>query len=126
MNRSLRDTLVTRFLDAWNSQEIGRVLDCYTDDLQYRDPNTRGVVGGREALRRYLARLFVEWRMTWTAREVFDLADGEGVAFLWHASLRRPGSELTHEIDGMDLVVLRGEHVARNEVYFDRTILRAT
>ena len=66
MNRSLRDTLVTRFLDAWNSQEV------------------------------------------------------------WHATLRRPGGELTHEIDGMDLVVLRCGHVARNEVYFDRSVLRVT
>ncbi len=62
---------------------------------------------GRDAMRRYLARLFGAWKMTWTAREVSDLGDEDAVI----------------EIDGMDLAVLRGDRVARNEVYFDRTAL---
>ena len=37
------------------------------------------------------------------------------------ASLRRYGK--TAEIDGMDLVMLRGEKLSRNEVYFDRMAL---
>jgi len=44
MNPTLRDSLVTDFLGAWNSQDVERVLDCYTDDVRYRDPNTRGEV----------------------------------------------------------------------------------
>ena len=35
--------------------------------------------------------------------------------------LKRSGKVI--EIDGMDLAVLRGDHVARNEVYFDRSPL---
>lgn len=97
----------------------------YTDDARYHDPNTRGEVTGRDALRRYLARLFGAWTMTWSAREVFDLADEEGVAFRWRATFRRAGEDAVIEIDGMDLAVLRGNRVARNEVYFDRTALAA-
>lgn len=123
MNREHRDTLVTRFLDAWTSQDVERVLDCYTDDLRYRDPNTRGEVTGRESLRRYLTRLFTGWQMTWAAREVFDLAGQDGVALLWRATFRRTGEARVIEIDGMDLAVLRGDRVARNEVYFDRSAL---
>ena len=119
-----RDRLVTDFLDAWNSQEVERVLDCYTERLCYRDPNTRGEVAGRDALRRYLTRLFADWRMTWAKREVFDLANCDGVAFLWHATFRRSNDDETVvEIDGMDLVVLDGDRVARNDVHFDRTAL---
>ncbi len=36
----------------------------YTDDCVYRDPNTRGAVSGREALARYLTKLFRQWNMT--------------------------------------------------------------
>ena len=125
MNRQHRDALIARFLEAWTSQDVERVLDCYTDDLRYHDPNTRGDVAGRDAMRRYLTRLFAGWQMTWAAREVFDLADEEGVAFLWHATFRRSGDATVIAIDGMDLAVLRGDRVARNEVHFDRTPLAA-
>jgi len=123
MNRERRDRLVTRFLAAWTSQDIERVLDCYTDDVRYHDPNTRGDVMGRDSLRRYLTRLFAGWQMTWAAREVFDLDGQDGVAFLWRATFRRPGEDRVIEIDGMDLAVLQGDRVARNEVYFDRSAL---
>lgn len=123
MNRERRDRLVTRFLAAWTSQDIERVLDCYTDDVRYHDPNTRGDVMGRDSLRRYLTRLFAGWQMTWAAREVFDLEGQDGVAFLWRATFRRPGEDRVIEIDGMDLAVLQGDRVARNEVYFDRSAL---
>jgi len=39
-------TFAERFLDAWNSQDVERVVACYTEDVQYRDPNTRGMVEG--------------------------------------------------------------------------------
>jgi ketosteroid isomerase-like protein len=126
MNTDRRARLVTRFLEAWNSQDVERVLDCYTDDVRYRDPSTRGEVAGRDAMRRYLTRLFAGWRMTWAKREVYDFAVHDGVAFLWHATFRRSGTDgPVVEIDGMDLAVLDGDRVARNEVYFDRVPLAA-
>jgi ketosteroid isomerase-like protein len=123
MNREHRDFLVKRFMDAWTSQDVDRVLDCYTDDVRYHDPNTRGDVTGRDAMRRYLTRLFADWQMTWAAREMFDLAGQDGVALLWRATVRRAGQDGVIEIDGMDLALLRGDRVARNEVYFDRAAL---
>lgn len=123
MNQEHRDRLVTRFLDAWTSQDVQRVLDCYTDDLRYHDPNTRGDITGRESMRRYLTRLFAGWEMTWAAREVFDLAEPDGVTLLWRATFVRKGADKVIEIDGMDLAVLRGDRLVRNEVYFDRAAL---
>jgi ketosteroid isomerase-like protein len=123
MNREHRDFLVRRFLEAWTSQDVERVLDCYTDDVRYHDPNTRGDVTGRESMRHYLTRLFAGWQMTWAAREVFDLKGQDGVTLLWRATFRRAGREQAIEIDGMDLALLRGDRVARNEVYFDRAAL---
>lgn len=112
--------LAEKVLSAWNRQMVDEVVDCYTEDCVYLDPNTRGPVVGREALRRYLSKLFQRWKMHWSMREFFPFADGDGGAFLWHAQLTPATGGTTAEIDGMDLVVLHGERLARNEVYFDR------
>jgi len=114
--------IAERFLAAWNSQDVDSVVGCYTENLVYRDPNTRGEVRGREAMRRYLSKLFAVWTMHWSLRQAFPLQDGKGAAVLWRATFRRDDSE-TVEADGMDLVLMQGEHIARNEVYFDRSAL---
>ena len=110
-------------LSAWNNHDVDRVVACYTEDCIYRDPNTRGAVEGHAALRRYLNRLFRDWRMHWSLREFFPFADGSGGAFLWDAQLTPVTGDKTIDISGMDLVLLRGEGLARNEVYFDRMAL---
>lgn len=113
-----------RFLGAWNTQDVERVVACYTDDLVYRDPNTRGAVHGADAMRRYLRKLFAAWTMHWSLREGFPLAEG-GAAVLWRATLTPAGGGPSVEVDGMDLVLMRGARIARNEVYFDRAVLMA-
>jgi ketosteroid isomerase-like protein len=112
--------LSERFLSAWNSQDVDSVLSCYTEDGIYQDPNTRGPVVGHEALRHYLTRLFDAWNMHWSMREFFPFADGNGGAFLWRAELKPASGGRAVEISGMDLALLRGDRLRRNEVYFDR------
>ena len=46
--------MAERFLSAWNTQDVERVVACYTDQVVYVDPNTRGEVRGADAMRRYL------------------------------------------------------------------------
>lgn len=116
--------LAERFLSAWNDQDVEAVVACYTPDAAYRDPNTRGEVRGRDALRRYLTKLFAGWQMHWETREApFGFRGIDGSAALWHASLRRKGGTQTVEIDGMDFVQLEGDLMKRNEVYYDRAAL---
>ncbi|MBI5367218.1 MAG: nuclear transport factor 2 family protein [Planctomycetes bacterium] len=123
MNAQQAGALAERFLGAWNSQEVDRVLACYTEDVTYRDPNTRGDVQGTDALRRYLTKLFGAWRMHWSLRECYPLADADGAAVLWHAVMSSGESPRTVEVDGMDLVLVHQDRIRRNEVYFDRTAL---
>ena len=125
MDRATMLELADRFLGAWNSQEVDRVLACYTPDLEYRDPNTRGAVRGSEAMRRYLLKLFGRWQMHWSLREAHLLDGGRGCAVLWHASFRRAGQTASVGLDGIDFVELRGDRIARNEVCFDRAQLAA-
>jgi hypothetical protein len=58
--------------------------------------------------------------MHWSLREFFPFRQDDGGAFLWHAELTPASGGQTLEVDGMDLVLLRGEQLSRNEVYFDR------
>ena len=117
--------LAERFLGAWNSQEVDRVVGVYTPDVAYRDPNTRGEVRGAEAMRRYLTKLFAAWKMEWSLREAYPLTGGGGYAVLWRATLQRAAGGPKAGVEGMDLVVMRGDLIARNEVYFDRAALMA-
>jgi ketosteroid isomerase-like protein len=117
------EDIARHVLEAWNAHDVERVVACYTPDLVYRDPWTRGEVRGADAFRRYLTKLFASWRMHWSTREIFPLAETSGTAALWRATLTPIGGGVTVEVDGMDLVVLAGDRLARNEVYFDRAAL---
>jgi len=125
MDHTEMQVLAVRFLDAWNLQDVERVVDIYTDDVRYLDPNTRGAVEGADALRRYLRKLFARWTMHWSLREAFLFDDRDGCAILWRARLTPADGGGTVEIDGMDLAVVRNGRLARNEVYFDRAALAA-
>jgi ketosteroid isomerase-like protein len=113
--------LAENFLGSWNTQDVEKVVSCYTDDLVYVDPNTRGPVEGADAMRRYLRKLFDRWRMSWHLRELFPLEGCDGSAVLWRATLGLGDKSV--EALGMDLVIMRGDLIERNEVYFDRSIL---
>jgi ketosteroid isomerase-like protein len=123
MDREEAVRFAERFLSAWNSQEVDSVLSCYTEDCIYLDPNTRGAVKGHESLRKYLSKLFQQWKMHWSLREFFLFDDQNGGAFLWHVELTPAAGGKTIEVNGMDLVVVQGERMCRNEVYFDRMAL---
>jgi ketosteroid isomerase-like protein len=115
--------LAEELLGAWNSQDVDLVVARYTDDVVYVDPNTRGQVKGSEALRKYLGKLFSSWQMTWELKDAYLFEDQSGCAAMWHASLRPADGERAVEVDGMDLVIMEGDLVKRNEVYFDRAVI---
>ncbi len=117
------EVVAARVLEAWNTQDVEQVVGCYTDDLVYLDPNLDEPIRGRDAMRRYLTRLFDGWRMTWRAREILPLGEEDGAAVRWDATLRSAAGGETVEATGLDLVILEGDRVARNEVFFDRAVL---
>ena len=51
------------------------------------------------------------------------MVEAEGSCALWTATLSPRGSQRSVDIDGMDLVLLDGDLITRNEVYFDRALL---
>ena len=123
MDETRMKQITEQFLEAWNSQDVERVVAWYTDDLKYIDPNTRGAITDPEALSRYLTKLFAVWKMHWSAREIHLLDGGNGCAVLWHAVIKKADRDEAIEIGGMDLITMQGDHIKRNEVYFDRAAL---
>jgi ketosteroid isomerase-like protein len=115
--------LARNFLEAWNTQDVEKVVATYTPDVKYRDPNTKGFVEGSDAMRKYLAKLFVGWDMHWALRELYPFDGVDGAAVLWHAPLKQSGKNKVVEVDGMDLVHIEGDKIKRNDVYFDRAAL---
>lgn len=115
--------LSEKVLAAWNRQDVEGVVACYTEDCVYLDPNTHGPVEGRDALRRYLTKLFGRWKMHWTLKEFHTFGEVSGGGFLWSATLTPSDGGRTVEVEGMDLVILRENLLRRNEVYFDRMAL---
>ena len=112
-------------LEAWNSHDPDAVLARYTADVVYVDPNTRGAIEGSDGFRRYLTKLFDRWQMNWQLREAFLFGDEDGGAMLWRATLRPRDGEREVTVEGMDLILMDGELVRRNEVYIDRAALAA-
>jgi ketosteroid isomerase-like protein len=121
-DRNIKD-VADAFLAAWNTQDVERVSACYTEDLVYRDPNTKGEIRDRPSFKRYLKKLLGSWGATYTTRDAFPIKDMNGYALLWRAVIRRPDGKGEIEIEGMDLVVMEGDLISRNEVYFDRALL---
>ena len=108
------------FLAAWNTCDIEKIAACYTENLVYCDPNITGEIKDQVSFKRYLKKLLAVWDMTYTTKEVFPLKDLNGYAFLWRAVIGKSGKRDEIEIEGMDLVVMEGDLISRNEVYFDR------
>lgn len=123
LSESALKEMAVNFLAAWNEQDVEKVVACYTPGVAYRDPNTRGEVQGADALRKYLSKLFQSWKMHWSLRSLYPLSDRNGAAVLWHAVIQKTGADARAEVDGMDLVLLEGGCISRNEVYFDRAVL---
>lgn len=116
-------TFAERWLPAWTGNDPERLAAFYTDDATYLDPVVPAGVTGKEALLAYFRKLLVRnpaW--VWTQRGSVPMEGG--FCNLWHASI--PGVGGTREVDGVCLVHLRGDRIARNEVYFDRSLLFAT
>jgi len=108
---------------AWNSQDVERVLETYAEEFRFVDPTSRGEIVDRDALRRYLTKLFEAMTAHTVVRAAFPLADTPGAVVLWRAAVSAAGGGEEVELDGVDLILFDGERIASHEIYFDRAAL---
>lgn len=110
------------WLAAWTGNRPELLLQFYAPDAFYADPARRGGLKGHEEIGPYFQKLLAknpDW--TWEAEEVVPTAKG----FLLRWRARIPTEGATVEVEGVDLLELRDGRIIRNEVFFDRTALRA-
>ena len=124
MDRAAALRFCERWLPLWTGNRPDALLEAYAPDAFYRDPAVPAGLTGRDALRAYLTKLLArnpDW--VWTADDVWPLRDQEGFALRWKAAIP-VGATVVHET-GLDLVLVEGGLITRNEVYFDRVGLLA-
>lgn len=114
-----------RLTRRWDERDIEGTLQYYTDDVDYSEPGAGVKIQGREKLRNYLKRYFEAWDTRWTIYEHYRLEGQNGIVVFWDMEVWRPGSTNRLMTKGMDLVMVRGEQIARDTVYFDRMQLKS-
>ncbi|MDP9228092.1 MAG: nuclear transport factor 2 family protein [Actinomycetota bacterium] len=110
-----------RWLPAWSGNDPERLASFYDDDCFYSDPVVPDGIEGKEALLDYFRTLlarFPDWE--WSQLDAIPLEGG--FLNLWRAKIPIAGRTVV-ECEGVCTVQLRGELIARNSVYFDRSEL---
>ena len=119
-----------RWLDAWNSHEVDRVLALMTEDVEYHDDAWPKTMRGHTDVREFIE---ATWRAT--PDMTFELLAGPYVipdepraAFHWRGKgthtglLDPPGFAATGrpwEIDGVDFHEYRDERICKLRIAFD-------
>jgi len=100
-----------RWLKAWSDKDVDRLCGFYADDCVYKDPQTAAGLTGNAALRQYLTGLFgATPAITYNPDEVWPIPSG--FCGRWYADIEGGG-----RMRGFDLVILKGDKIAHNEVY---------
>ncbi|WP_176461125.1 nuclear transport factor 2 family protein [Janthinobacterium sp. PC23-8] len=114
-----------RLTRCWDQRDVEGTLQYYTEDVDYSEPGAGVHIKGRDALRTYLNRYFEAWDTRWTIREHYRLEGQDALVAFWDMEVWRPGSLDRLMTKGMDLLVIRGDQIARDTVYYDRTQLKS-
>lgn len=100
------------WLKAWSDKDVARLVRFYAEDCVYKDPQTAAGLAGRAALEQYLTGLFAATPpMVYTPDEVWPIPGG--FCGRWYCDIAGAQARLR----GFDLVILKGEEIALNEVY---------
>jgi len=100
-----------RWLATWTAKDVDALCDFYAEDCVFKDPQTAAGLNGHDALRPYLTQLFASTpAMTYTPDEVWPIPGG--FCGRWYCDVAGAG-----RMRGFDLVILRGDRIALNEVY---------
>ncbi|WP_234195591.1 nuclear transport factor 2 family protein [Pseudacidovorax sp. NFM-22] len=114
-----------RCIDMWNTLDLEATLDTYTDDVIYCDPKTGKRIIGKDNLRRYLRKFFERWDMQFVVTEEYRLEGQDGQAVLWDCTIRRREGGPSRRVRGMDICMVRGGQLCRDEAYMETSVLQA-
>ncbi|MBI1187858.1 MAG: DUF4440 domain-containing protein [Alphaproteobacteria bacterium] len=105
----------TRWLQAWTNKNVDALLAFYAADATYIDQQVPHGLTGHDQLRAYLTGLFAATPpMRYEPEEIWPIAGG--FCGRWYCTIGEDPSAKP-ALRGFDLVLLRGETIALNEVY---------
>jgi len=116
MESSDAKSLCERWLPLWTGNRPDQLIEAYADDVFYRDPAVPQGVRGKPAFLAYLRQLLARFP-DWVYRPDAIYSLEGGFALRWNATI--PVGDTIVRETGMDLVLVDGGLIARNEVYFD-------
>lgn len=104
-----------RWLKAWSDKDVERLVGFYAEDCFYLDPGVPKGIKGHAALRQYLTTLFGTLPATrYDPEEIWPTANG--YCGRWYCVLG-DDPKAAPAMRGFDLVVMKGDKIALNEVY---------
>ena len=104
-----------RWLNAWSKKDVEGLVAFYAEDTVYKDPQVPQGITGRSALRAYLTDLFnATPPMRYDPEETWPT--GSGFCGRWYCVVGEDPNA-TPAMRGFDLVVMKGDKIALNEVY---------
>lgn len=110
------------WLPLWTGNQPEQLIEVYDEDIFYRDPAKPDGVYGKSNLLRYFRKLlavYPDW--VWKVKDVYPIEGG--FTLTWTAAIPAGGTIILEQ--GMDLVLIEGGKIVRNEVYFDKSALLA-
>ncbi len=117
MDKKELNKFVDKWLSSWTGNKPQRLIEFYTDDVFYLDPSNQDGIKGKANLLAYFTKLLsknANWK--WRVVEIFPTPNG--FTLKWEAII--PVETKTFLIFGVDIVEMRGDKIARDEIYFDR------
>lgn len=114
-----------RCIDAWNRGDAAATAATYTDDVVYRDPKIVGLLEGGDALLRYLRKFFDVWSTDFVVTDERRIAGENAQLCMWDVVMTHRSSGRSTTISGMDLCVVRGGQLSRDEAFMDTLPLEA-
>lgn len=116
--------VIEKLTRCWDARDIDGVLGFYSDDIDYREPGAGVTVTGRVAMHSYLSQYFQAWDSRWHIKDCVRLEGRDGAIAVWDLEVWRPGTDTRLTTHGMDILMVRGNQVCSDVVFFDRTQLR--
>jgi len=111
---------VTRHcIDEWNRGDLDATLATYTGDVIYKDPKIRGRLHGNAELRRYLEKFFRVWTTTFVVTDEQRIVGENAQVCMWDCEMTHRGTGRSCVLSGMDLCVVNGEQLSRDEAFMD-------
>ena len=113
-----------RCINAWNTLDLEATLATYTEDVIYCDPKTGRRIIGKAGLRRYLRKFLERWDMQFEVTEEYRLEGQDGQVVLWNCVIRRREGGPSRAVRGMDICMVRGDQLCRDEAYMETNVLQ--